>query len=73
MLRERFLMGEVTGLSDEMLGELAVINYVIDSRGRTAIEDKASVRSALGRSPDYAHVGFVESRNLEAILFEDVR
>ena len=27
---------------------------VIDARGRTQIEDKASVRSALGRSPDLA-------------------
>jgi hypothetical protein len=41
-------------LSDEALSELAAISYVIDSRGRTAIEDKASVKSALGKSPDIA-------------------
>jgi hypothetical protein len=44
----------VSGLSDEALGELAAINYVIDARGKTAIEDQAGVRSALGRSPDIA-------------------
>lgn len=33
---------------------LAAKNYVIDSRGRTSIEDKVSVRSALRRSPDLA-------------------
>ena len=53
-LRERFQRGEISGLSDEALGELASISYLIDSRGKTAIEDKASVRSALGRSPDLA-------------------
>jgi len=46
--------GEISGLSDEALGELAAINYVIDARGKTAMEDKSSVKSALGRSPDIA-------------------
>lgn len=53
-LRERFLRGEISGLRDEELGELASIGYVIDPRGKTAIEDKASVKSTLGRSPDHA-------------------
>jgi hypothetical protein len=53
-LRERFLKGEISGLSDEELAELAAIGYVINPRGLTAIEDKASVKSALGRSPDHA-------------------
>jgi hypothetical protein len=53
-LRERLLKGTIWGLSDEMLAELASINYLIDPRGKTAIEDKASVKSALGRSPDLA-------------------
>lgn len=53
-LRERMQRGEISGLSDEALGELAAINYVIDARGKTAIEDKSSVKSALGRSPDIA-------------------
>jgi len=53
-LRERFMRREVSGASDELLAELAAINYVIDPHGRTAIEDKASVKSALGRSPDLA-------------------
>ena len=35
-------------------GYVAPIAYVIDPKGRTAIEDKASVRSTLGRSPDLA-------------------
>lgn len=42
------------GLTDEMLAELAALNYTIDPKGRIAIEDKASARSALGRSPDLA-------------------
>lgn len=53
-LRERFQRGEISGLSDEALSELVSISYLIDARGKTAIEDKASVRSALGRSPDLA-------------------
>jgi hypothetical protein len=53
-LRGRFERGEISGLSDKALGEPASIGYVIDPRGRTAIEDKASVKSALGHSPDLA-------------------
>ena len=54
-LRERFVKERtVSGLTDDMLAELAAINYVVDAHGRTAIEDKASVKSALGRSPDLA-------------------
>ena len=53
-LRERFAKGQVSGLSDEMLAELAAIEYVVDTHGRIAIESKASVTSALGRSPDLA-------------------
>ena len=48
-MARRFLRGEISGLSDEELAELAAIGYVIDPRGKTAIEDKASVKSALGR------------------------
>jgi phage terminase large subunit len=53
-LRERFLRGEISGLSDEMLAELAGIGYVIDPHGKICVEDKASVRATLGRSPDLA-------------------
>jgi hypothetical protein len=53
-LRQRFQAGEVSGLSDEMLAELASISYLIDPHGRTVIEDKASVKATLGRSPDLA-------------------
>jgi hypothetical protein len=53
-LRDRVLKNEISGLSDEDLAELAAISYVIDTRGKTGIEDKASVKSALGRSPDHA-------------------
>jgi len=53
-LRERFQRGEVAGLSDEILAELASISYLINARGQTEIEDKASVKAALGHSPDLA-------------------
>jgi hypothetical protein len=53
-LRERFQAGGISGLSDALFEELAPIGYVIDPRGRTAIEDKAAVRSSIGRSPDLA-------------------
>jgi hypothetical protein len=53
-LRERFLRREVSGASNELIAELAAINYVIDAHGRTQIEDKTSVKSALGKSPDLA-------------------
>ena len=53
-LRDQILKNEISGLSEEDLSELAAISYVIDNRGKTGIEDKASVKSALGRSPDHA-------------------
>jgi len=53
-LRERFQRGEVSGLSDELLAELASVSYLIDPRGRMTIEDKSSVKATLGRSPDLA-------------------
>jgi phage terminase large subunit len=53
-LRDRLVKGGVSGLSDDLFGELSVVNYLIDARGETQIEDKASVRSILGRSPDLA-------------------
>jgi phage terminase large subunit len=54
MLRERFQRGEISGLSAEMLAELAAITWIIDPAGRTAIEGKTEVKSLLGRSPDLA-------------------
>lgn len=53
-LRDRILKNEISGLSDEDLAELAAVSYVIDNRGKTGIEDKAAIKSALGRSPDHA-------------------
>lgn len=53
-LRERFQKGQVSGLSDEMLAELAAITYTVDPHGRIAMDGKADVKSALGRSPDLA-------------------
>jgi phage terminase large subunit len=53
-LRDSFVKGEVSGLTDEMLAELVVINYGIDGSGRTIIEAKSAARSELGRSPDLA-------------------
>jgi hypothetical protein len=53
-LRERFQRGEVSGLSDEMLAELAAIPWLIDPHGRIAIEGKVEIKSMLGRSPDLA-------------------
>jgi hypothetical protein len=48
------MRGEVSGLSDAMLAELAAITWLIDAHGRIAIEGKADVRAALGHSPDLA-------------------
>jgi hypothetical protein len=53
-LRERFQAGEVSGLTDDMLGELAAITWLVDPRGRIAIEGKVDVKAALGHSPDLA-------------------
>jgi hypothetical protein len=53
-LRSRFERGEMSGLDDETLGELAAITRLVEVRGRRAIESKESVRSTLGRSPDQA-------------------
>lgn len=53
-LRARFQAGEVSGLSDSMLAELASITWLVDSKGRIAIEGKADVKAALGHSPDLA-------------------
>jgi phage terminase large subunit len=51
-LRERFQRGEVSGLTAEMLSELSVLTYQIDTAGRVAITGKDDVRSVLGHSPD---------------------
>jgi phage terminase large subunit len=69
-LRERFEHGEVSGLSDELLAELASINYVINSRGQTEIEDKATVKSILGRSPDLAEALMIAIGEHEPQSFE---
>jgi hypothetical protein len=53
-LRSRFLAGEVSGLIDEMLAELAAITWLIGTRGEIAIEGKSDVKAALGHSPDLA-------------------
>jgi len=53
-LRQAFIKGAISGLDDDTFGELAAIGYVVDSHGKIAIEDKASVKSALGHSPDRA-------------------
>jgi hypothetical protein len=53
-LRERFQRGEVSGLTNDMLVELAAITWLIDPHGRTVIEGKSEVKSLLGHSPDLA-------------------
>lgn len=53
-LRERFQAGEVSGLTDGMLAELAAITWLIDPHGRIAIEGKVDVKAAIGHSPDLA-------------------
>ena len=53
-LRERFIAGEVSGLTDDMLAELASITWLIDPHGRICIEGKVDVKAALGHSPDLA-------------------
>ena len=52
LLRMHFERDEVAGLSDEMLAELSAVQWLVDPRGKTAIESKESVRSTLGHSPD---------------------
>ena len=47
-LRDVFLQSQVSGLTDDMLSELAAVNYLIDPRGRTAIEDKAQHQVCAG-------------------------
>jgi hypothetical protein len=37
-----------------MLAELAAVTYTVDPHGRIAIDGKADVKSAIGRSPDLA-------------------
>lgn len=53
-LRERFKAGEVSGLTDEMLAELAAITWLEDAHGRICIEGKSDVKAVLGHSPDLA-------------------
>ena len=65
-LRQRFIAGNISGLSDAMFEELAPIAYVIDPKGRTAIEDKASVRSTIGRSPDLAEALMLAAGDFES-------
>ena len=51
-LRLKFEAGEISGLTDEMLSELAPITWLVNARGLIEIESKASVKAALGHSPD---------------------
>jgi hypothetical protein len=51
-LRERFQRGDISGLTAEMVSELSVMTYLIDTSGRTAIAGKDDVKSVLGHSPD---------------------
>jgi hypothetical protein len=53
-LAERFKRGEISGLSDDTLSELAAVNYTINPRGLVTIEAKDAIKAALGKSPDLA-------------------
>jgi phage terminase large subunit len=53
-LREAFQRNEISGLGDETLSELASVQWLVNSRGQIEIESKASVKAALGHSPDRA-------------------
>jgi phage terminase large subunit len=69
-LRERFERGEISGLSDEMLAELSAVKYLINARGHVEIEDKASVKSLIGRSPDLAEALMIAIGEHEPQRFE---
>jgi phage terminase large subunit len=58
-LRERFERGEVSGLANDLLIELASLTYGLGPRGQTLIDDKASVKSILGHSPDLAEAAML--------------
>jgi len=53
-LRACFQEGKVRGLDDETLAELSAMNYAVDGSGKLIIEDKATVKSLIGHSPDKA-------------------
>ena len=60
-LRSAFMSGAVSGLSEEAQAELAALSYAIDAKGRIVIDDKAAVKSAIGRSPDLAEALMLSS------------
>ena len=51
-LRQCFQEHQVRGLPDDCLAELSAMSYSVDSSGRLIIEDKATVKSLIGHSPD---------------------
>jgi hypothetical protein len=64
-----FERGEVSGLTDEMLAELAANQWLVDPAGMIAIESKASVKSALGHRPDLAEALMLEIGEGEPVPF----
>ncbi len=60
-LRSAFLLDAVSGLDEETASELAALSYGINASGKIAIDDKATVKSAIGRSPDLAEALMLSS------------
>ena len=54
-LKERFVEGDIVlPKDDELTAQLSTRKYSINSRGQLIIEDKASYKKRIGRSPDRA-------------------
>ena len=45
---------DLSGITDELAGQLSAPRFTLDSAGRIKIESKDKTRSQLGRSPDHA-------------------
>jgi phage terminase large subunit len=53
-LRERFELGEIGGLDDKAVGQLAAVRYDLNARGQVVIESKEAMRKRGVKSPDHA-------------------
>ena len=54
-LKQRFVDGDIVlPKDDELTAQLSTRKYSINSRGQLIIEDKASYKKRIGRSPDRA-------------------
>jgi ribosomal protein S27AE len=64
-LRERCEKGDIGGLDDKTVAQLASIRYMLNARGQVVIESKEEMRKRGVRSPDHAEailLAFAEPR-----------